>query len=270
MAVIFNLLIESAATIAKIPLLPQDVRDGISKVTNALKAADSKIKSVTFNQFGLSSVIKNWLTVNAAVRLIPNVGPGAADAMATARDAVYNAVAGQAGIIQKAFTIFFPPAGAAVPPPATIATSFLNQISALNPKLFTQVKSGAVPGAAPSAAKAKYPSGSIARFNVKRKVWSIYVPIGAKTTGLGIFDMDGSCLYGDCGLGADEPPPGTTKGGEEPAPTDPGSGQALPQDPNKEGIPLYKKPLFWVAVAGGVVVVGGGGYWIMRRRKKAA
>jgi hypothetical protein len=230
---------------------------------------------------GLADVIKNFTNIQAAVRLAGNaagghfgipVGAGdtAANAMLAARDAVYNAVAGQAGIIQKAFTIFFPSAGAAVPGSTAVNASFLQQVSALNSKLFTQVKTAGTPAAAPSAAKAKYPSGSIARFNVKRKVWSIYVPISAKTTGLGIFDMDGSCLYGDCGLGADEPPPGTTKGGEEPAPTDPGSGQALPQDPKKEGIPLYKKPLFWVAVAGGVAVVGGGGYWIMRRRKKAA
>jgi len=31
--------------------------------------------------------------------------------------------------------------------------------------------------------------------------------------------------------------------------------------------PFYKKPMFWLAVAGGVVVIGGGGYLIGRRRR---
>src|SRR5574342_402799 len=48
MAVIYNMFVQSAATVAKIPLLPQSVRDGISKVTSALKAADDKIRSVSF------------------------------------------------------------------------------------------------------------------------------------------------------------------------------------------------------------------------------
>jgi LPXTG-motif cell wall-anchored protein len=31
-------------------------------------------------------------------------------------------------------------------------------------------------------------------------------------------------------------------------------------------VPFYKKPLFWVTVAGGIAVAGGGGYLIFRRK----
>jgi hypothetical protein len=124
---------------------------------------------------------------------------------------------------------------------------------------------------APPIAKPKYPPGSIARFNVDRKVWSIYVPVGSTVAGLGIFDLNNHCLYGDCGLGQDdteEPPPsGTTKGGEELEPKDPVTGRPLPQGgQERTKRPLYKKPLFWVVIVGGVAVVGTGGYFLLRRK----
>jgi hypothetical protein len=267
MAAIFDLFIATAATVGKIPLLPSDVRDGINKVVGALKDADNKIKSITFGQVGLSSVIKNWTNIQAAVRLISS---SAADAVLSARDAVYNAVASQAGIIEKALRIFFPPAQ---PQPGATTTSTGVKTSILAPIVGQFLTPGGAAATTPGG-PGKYPAGSIARFNVKRNLWSIYVPIGAKVgggLGLGIFG-DGDCLYGNChGLGADEPPPGTVKGGEEVQPVDPKSGQAIPQDPKKEGVPFYKKPLFWAAVGGGVLVIGGGTtFMLMRRRKKTA
>ena len=87
--------------------------------------------------------------------------------------------------------------------------------------------------------------------------------------GLGVMSdgMFGECMFGDCGLGAaaaftevapvTAPPAGATQVTEKELEAKTGQ------------TPFYKKPLFWVAVAGGVVVIGGGGYWLVRRRKKA-
>jgi len=109
----------------------------------------------------------------------------------------------------------------------------------------------------------KYPQGSVARYNVTRRMWSIYAPTGSTVSGLGIFGL----VYG---LGQDLPPPGTTKAGDEPEPRDPVTGETIPQTPDKEGVPIYQKPLFWVAVIGGVAVVGTGGYFLLRPKAKAA
>lgn len=62
-----------------------------------------------------------------------------------------------------------------------------------------------------------------------------------------------------------------------PSPTVPGhAAAALPAGAifkeleSKTGqLPFYKKPLFWVAVAGGVAVVGGGSYFLLRKRRTA-
>jgi hypothetical protein len=43
-----------------------------------------------------------------------------------------------------------------------------------------------------------------------------------------------------------------------------------PSAPTVEAKPFYKKPVFWIAVAGSVVVVGGGAWALTRRRRKAA
>ncbi len=123
---------------------------------------------------------------------------------------------------------------------------------------------GAPPMSEPPAAALKYPQGSIARFNLTRRVWSIYVPGGGQVAGFGVATTSRQCLYGDCGLGADvvDPPPpsGTVKVGEEAI--QPANTPAVGTE--TDGKPFYKKPLFWVIVGGGALVLGGGIYALTR------
>ena len=274
MAVIFNLLIESAATVGKIPLLPADVRNGITTVTNALKSADSKIKSVSFGQASLSSVIRNWLTINALVRAIPNVGPGAADAMAAAREAVYNAVAGQASIIEKAVRIFFPPAQPTTGTVTTATAIPIQQLVTMIPGI--KIAPGAspgTPGATAPGAAAAVPSGTIFARSVKFP-GRIRVAIPRSAGGLGGIGLMsdgvfGDCIFGDCGnLGATAPFVETAPVTAPPA----GGREVTEKDLEKQTgqTPFFKKPLFWAAVAGGAVVIGGGSYFLIRRRKRSA
>ena len=263
MAVIFNALIESAATIVKIPLLPANIRGGITTVVNTLKSADSKIRNATWGQATLASVIRNWININALVRLIPNVGPGAADAMATARDAVYNAVASQAGIIQQAMAIFTAPTQ---PAPGTVTSDTTAQLMFLPGMQFQVSPQGSAPGTAPAV-----PSGTIWARSMKFP-GRIRVAIPKLVGGLGSIGVMsdgvfGNCIFGDCGLGA------TAMFVEQAPVTTPPTGGTEVTEKELEKrtgqTPIYKKPLFWVAVAGGVVVVGGGSYWFIRRRKRS-
>ena len=75
------------------------------------------------------------------------------------------------------------------------------------------------------------------------------------------------CIFGDCGLGA-------TAAFTEIAPvtTPPTGGREVTEkdlEAQTGQTPFFKKPLFWVAVAGGVVVIGGGSYFLIRRRKRS-
>jgi len=282
------------------------VASGITSAFKALQSMDSTLQGVPLISLSIPSLLRDADKVGWVVSMAPTVCrvyPSSCSTVNNIANTIQNALntffsklSEAAPTLLKVIGILVPgstttaptptPTTAPTPTPTTPISpkaAMMAQMALIRPQYMTLspqasptapsatpgATPGAMPGATPGIAKAKYPPGSIARLNVKRKVWSIYVPIGAKT-GLGLFDVDGSCLYGDCGLGADEPPPGTTKGGEEPTPTDPGSGQPLPQDPKQEGIPLYKKPLFWIAVAGGAVAVGGGSYWLIHRRKRSA
>jgi hypothetical protein len=89
--------------------------------------------------------------------------------------------------------------------------------------------------------------------------------------GLGVMEDGafGTCIFGDCGLGVTAPlveKPSVSTPLPEPAKL------TTEKDLEKQTgtTPFYKKPLFWVAMAGGVVVVGGGSYWMIRRRKRSA
>jgi hypothetical protein len=261
MGVVFNLLIESAGTVGKIPLLPGSIRDGINAVVGALKSADSKIKSISFGQASLSTVIRNWATINAAVRLISG---SAADAMASAREAVYNAVGGQASIIKQAVAIFFPPATPAQASPA--AMTALPNLSVMTAFLQpTKAGTTAVPAAAASATV----PGTIYAWSPKLGRYRVAVP-RQYGGGFGIMEtgLMGDCVFGDCGLGATAAPYTETA----PVATPPAGGTSTTESDleKKTGTaPFYKKWPFWAAVGGGVAVIGTGTALLMRRKRSA-
>lgn len=276
MAVIFNLLIEGAATVSKIPLLPQDVRDGINTVVTALKDADKKIRDITFGQASLSTVISQFTNIQAAVRVAGNAissgaGDTAADAMLKARDAVYNAVAGKAALIQKAIPILIP----GLKPATTTQFTIRPDIAQM------------VIGSKFVATTAKPPTGAVKPgtiYALSKKLtkaaggqprYRIAVPRGA---GLGFGSIGvmedgafGNCIFGDCGLGQTAPlVESTPPGGATTPPVAPGRSVTETELEKQTGtLPFFKKPLFWVAVVGGAAAVGGG-YYYMRRRKGAA
>jgi len=256
MAVIYNMLVQSAATVGKIPLLPQNIRDGITKVTSALKSADDKIRSVSFGQASLSSVFGNWATINAAVRLISS---SAADAMASARESVYNAVAGYASTVLAAVKIFFPPA----------STSGATQPStALLTQLYQPIQAFMAQGTTPSAGQQTYPTGTIYAFSSKMGRYRIAIP-KVYGGGLGIQQdgVFGDCVFGDCGLGAT-----ATMTEVAPATTPPAGGTPTTEtelEKRTGTLPLYKKWQFWTAIGGGVAVIGTGTALLMRRKRSA-
>jgi len=255
MAVIYNMLVQSAATVGKIPLLPQNIRDGITKVTSALKSADDKIRSVSFGQASLSSVFGNWATINAAVRLISS---SAADAMASARESVYNAVAGYASTVLAAVKVFFPPASTAgaTQPNAQMLTALLQPVQAYFSTSTT-----------PSSTQS-YPTGTIYAFSSKMGRYRIAIPkiFGG---GLGIQQdgVFGDCVFGDCGLGA-----AATMTEVAPSTTPPAGGIPTTEtelEKRTGTLPIYKRWEFWAAVGGGVAVIGTGTALLMRRKKVA-
>lgn len=211
-------------------------------------------------------VFGNWSNINAVVGGICSAISIGSDSAASvcntvksnldgARSSVFAAIASKADIIKKIVDAF----GA---PPGTVVT---------NPKdtMFRPDKAygpgTTVPGGGSLAPIAgKYPSGSIARYNTTRKVWSIYRP---RATGLGLSVTEGfDCLYGDCAStlgGAPLPPTGyvflTT------AQTSDGARIA---NPSTEKDTVLTSWWFWALIA--TAAVGGTGVVIYRRKKRAA
>lgn len=261
MAVIYNMLVESAATVGKIPLLPANIRSGITTVTNALKAADDKIRSISFGQASLSSVFNNWATINAAVRIISS---SAADAMAAAREAVYNTVANASSTILAAVKVFYPPASTsgATQPSSALISQLISPIKAVFATQGTATTT-------PPAGQQTFPAGTIYAFSKKIGKYRIAIPrvVGG---GLGIEQSGvfGDCVFGDCGLGA-----AATMTEVAPSSTPPPNGVPTTEtelEKRTGTLPLYKNWMFWAAVGGGVAVVGTGTALLLHRRKKVA
>jgi hypothetical protein len=102
---------------------------------------------------------------------------------------------------------------------------------------------------APISPTAPKYQGCISRFHKSKHTFSVYCPIDWVPNGLGA-------------VVTPAPPPSTIKVADLPvAPT---------EAPNvgTEDDPFYKKPLFWMAVAGGVIAAGVGGYAIVRYRRR--
>lgn len=163
-----------------------------------------------------------------------------------------------------------PPIVTAPPPPQAAPPATPPVRVDVGPTVVEPVTPGTiVPGVA--VGKPRY-AGCIARFNKTRKVFSIYCPINspAGTPGLGISDDEFRCLYGNCGLGADDVTPpvpaGFTKTAE--VKTLPGAGET-PAGDEREKFFRASNPVMWIAIVGTAAAVGGGGYYFMRRRKRA-
>jgi len=108
-----------------------------------------------------------------------------------------------------------------------------------------------------------YPKGSVARFNLTRKVWAVYAP--TTTAGLGDAYASSAGLGGDP---VDPPiPTGTTKVGEEPetAPEPTGNVKKGGTETDK---PVYKRAWFWALIIGGGAATAGGIYWWRKRKTR--
>jgi hypothetical protein len=140
-------------------------------------------------------------------------------------------------------------------------------------------KAGLLPGATTSIAPATAPlnmqqilaqraaggriskyTGTIARYNTTRNVWSIYKPGGLSghvSVGLG-----DACLFGNCGLGAagDVTPAAPGAKIEELAAK---PGESRDGGPESDGPAWYKN---WktYAIAGGVLAVAGGAWYVLK------
>jgi len=114
---------------------------------------------------------------------------------------------------------------------------------------YTQGPANTLP---PSTTPAIYPTGSITAFSSKRGVWRVAVPSGVP--GLGIFTL--GAAYTEVASVTAAPTPATQV-------TEPEF------DAQVGAVPFYKKPWFWLTVAGGVVAVGGG-YMLFRRKRMTA
>lgn len=104
------------------------------------------------------------------------------------------------------------------------------------------------------------PVGSITSFSTKTGLWRVAIPVGTTLpaqTGLGdLFGLGQAATFTEVPAVA----------------TPPASATQVPEGDfeKKTGTqPFFKKPLFWVAVAGGVVVLGGGAMLLRRRRAPA-
>jgi len=258
------------------------VASGIQSAFSALQSKDSTLQSVP----GVSLSIPSLLRDASKVSMVVSVAPSIACAVS---NSLCSRVTSIAGTIQNALNTFFSKLSDAAP-------TLLKVIGILVP--------GSTSGAAPTTTTVKSPLLSILATSVIRPqamqvspsptattgpattaipAGSIYAPsskfpgkfrvaiprAAGGLGGLGVMSdgMFGECMFGDCGLGAaaaftevapvTAPPAGATQVTEKELEAKTGQ------------TPFYKKPLFWVAVAGGVVVIGGGGYWLVRRRKKA-
>jgi len=101
------------------------------------------------------------------------------------------------------------------------------------------------------------PVGSVQAFSAKTGLWRVGIPVGTTLppqTGLRDF----------FGLGA------SPTISEIPSAATPSASATTITEGNfeeKTGTqPIFKKPLFWVAIAGGVIILGGGAALLMRRR----
>jgi len=238
MGAIVLTLIGSADTVSKIPLLPADVRGTIQSIVSDLKSADSTIRDKTFNIASLSTMVSNWTNVQSLVRVGVNAissgkGDAAADAMNTVREQIYNKVGAAAGALKAAFAVLYQ--GGA-------GNWRLQQ--ALH-AMQNNAQLVAVPGAGSGV--------TIYAWSPKRNMFRVAVP---NPGGLGWSVVDGAAAFTEVAPTAAAPSTATQITETE---FDAKTGQ----------LPFYKKPWFWLTVAGGVVAVGGG-YVIYRRKKRSA
>lgn len=220
--------------------------------------------------FSLDSITSALKSVAVgAVGAVSSVGKAACQAVPLATQAsqfaptkYQSTIAQGQSVASSICSQFGPKPAAAAPAPTAPIKPFIAKPMAVAPTA----------AAAPAMPVSKYPTGSIARFNVTRGVWVVYAPAAAAfPAGLGYaYTMGDPCLGGDCsGLGQEvdpPPPPGTIKVGEEAAA--PAGVTQGGQEKDKK--PLYKQPLFWGAIGLGVLALGTGAYVIFRRKPAPA
>jgi len=257
-AVVYDLLVQSAATVAKIPLLPANIRSGIGTVTGALQSADKKIKDLTYGLVSLPKVIANFTNLNAILGMVSS---SAASAVRSAYEAIANTVAGASSTILAAVKIFFPPtSGGGVQPSTALIEQMIQPIK----DVFT-TQGTATTTPAPTQT---YPAGTIYAFSKKRAQYRIAIPrVYGGGLGIATDGMFSDCVFGDCGLGAS-----ATMTEVAPSSTAPAGGLPVSEtelEKRTGTLPIYKNWMFWAAVGGGVAVVGTGTALLMRRKKVA-
>jgi hypothetical protein len=273
MATVYRLLVENLGVIAKLDVLPSEVRTPISTVRSVITLADKAIKGITFDKINLKDVITNF---SKAIGLVRAAGflnaslANAANKVEAKRDEVYNAVGKQAKWIEKGLRAALAVTALVTPGTSTGTSAGTPGKMTFDPRLVLQtlVKAGGTAATTPATATAALPFvGCVFRYNKTRKKYVIYCrPSG----GLGVADMDDNCLYGACALGgtlgqvAVTPPP--PEGMVETSAVDSRAEAGGATDGGEENVPLYKRPWFWASVAG-AAAVGAGGVVLWRRKR---
>lgn len=158
----------------------------------------------------------------------------------------------KAGVLIRAITPTFAilPTKASQPAPTT------------TPNATTPTPTPTPTSTSPSATYVNLPTGSITAFSTKTGLWRVAIPVGTA------LPPQPSGFADFFGLGAD---PTFT---EVPAVTaPPPSATQVPESDfaAKTGTtPIFKKPLFWVAIAGGVIILGGGAALLLRRKRSVS
>ncbi len=153
-----------------------------------------------------------------------------------------------------------PPDGTSTPPsPDTITTGLTPFPITQTPPVQLQPPTPAV---TPTGPGSRYAVGCVARFNTTRGVYNIYCPPSVAAPAFGLGDASAVPTV------TPPPPVGAiAPTGTETVTTFPINAAGVPQVGDEQNVvPLFKNPLFWVAVASGVVVVGGGSYLLFRHK----
>jgi len=232
----------------------------LSSVTDALKQAASGAQN--------------------AIKSVASAACGAAPAVNMANQSIgskyQSTVAAGTSVAQGICAMAKPkPAPAPAPVPVSVPTrqpaEAMRMVASSGAAAAAQAAQAA--RAAIQTAVKKYPVGSIQWLDVTKGKWIIAIPIGTSISGFagyGVADQWGDCIFGDCGsLGqdagathqpaeeTDAPAPGVTTVSEKDGKERTGQGSKS----------LFKKPMFWAAVAGGAAVLGTGGYFLLRRKR---
>jgi hypothetical protein len=237
----------------------------IQKLFAGLQDLDRKLGKVPGVSLSIPSLLRKMSLVSQITSVaqqvcsrFPDIYPDACEVASKLQNALnefFSAASSAAKQLAQVVYVLVPEAAPTTTPPPTAKFPLDIKTAILEMK--------ALPGAKPPAET--YPPGTIYARASKMPGWyRIAIPL-QRTAGLGIAETRGTCVFGDCGLGAEAthlevemqqtPPPGAT----------PTTETELEKKTGK--LPWYKKWQVWAAI-GGAVVVGSGAVIYVRRRRR--